>query len=103
MIVHGEVETGLVGSSRVDEESESWRRIVAGFELLDVTREVAEVWAVLRALLKRSGLTTGDNDLLIAATALVHDMIVVTRNAKHYARVPGLGMLVLDELPQRRR
>ena len=103
MIVHGEVETGLVGSPRADEEAQSWYRVVAGFEMLEVTREVAEVWAVLRALLKRSGLTTGDNDLLIAATALVHDMIVVTRNLKHFSRVPGLGLLVLDELPRRRR
>ena len=29
-------------------------------------------------------------DLWIAATAVAHDVPVVTRNARHYRRVPGL-------------
>jgi tRNA(fMet)-specific endonuclease VapC len=29
-------------------------------------------------------------DLLIAATALEHDLTLVTRNQRHFARIPGL-------------
>jgi tRNA(fMet)-specific endonuclease VapC len=29
-------------------------------------------------------------DLLIAATAITHDLTVVTHNVKHFADVPGL-------------
>ncbi|HKP55044.1 MAG TPA: type II toxin-antitoxin system VapC family toxin [Chloroflexia bacterium] len=32
----------------------------------------------------------GQMDLLIAATALAHNLILVTGNRKHFARVPGL-------------
>lgn len=32
----------------------------------------------------------GENDLKIAATALHHKLTVVTRNVRHFSRVPGL-------------
>jgi predicted nucleic acid-binding protein len=31
-----------------------------------------------------------DADLFIAVIALVHDMILVTNNVTHFARIPGL-------------
>ena len=34
----------------------------------------------------------GGNDLWIAATAVAHGVPVVTRNARHYRRVPGLDV-----------
>lgn len=40
----------------------------------------------LRALRRR----TGSQDLRIAATAIVNDLILVTRNQKDYAQLPGL-------------
>ena len=32
-------------------------------------------------------------DLLIAATAMVHNLTVVTHNQKHFVTVPGLSVL----------
>ncbi len=32
----------------------------------------------------------GTNDLWIAATALANDMPLVTKNAEHFRRVPGI-------------
>jgi tRNA(fMet)-specific endonuclease VapC len=42
----------------------------------------------------RRGLPIGAHDLLIAATALTHDLAVATLNEKHFARVPRLRVLV---------
>ena len=56
--------------------------------LLPVTEEIALVWGRLAA-----GRTRGDADGLIAATALVHDLIVVTRNVADFA---DTGVTVLD-------
>jgi tRNA(fMet)-specific endonuclease VapC len=43
-------------------------------------------------LLRNSGLRVGPMDLRIAATALEHGLIVVTRNARDFGRVPGLAI-----------
>lgn len=42
--------------------------------------------------LRAQGVRIGTLDLRIAATALAHDMTLVTRNAKDFARVPGLRL-----------
>ena len=46
----------------------------------------ADLWAAL----ERSGQLIGDNDILIAATALHHGLALATRNVAHFNRVPGL-------------
>jgi tRNA(fMet)-specific endonuclease VapC len=48
--------------------------------------------AVIRGDLKRRGLTIGDFDILIAATALHHDLTLVTRNRRHVSRIPDLQL-----------
>lgn len=40
--------------------------------------------------LRRRHVRIGTMDLRIAATALTHDLILLTRNAKDFSRVPGL-------------
>jgi len=44
----------------------------------------------IRAELLSGGTPIGPNDLLIAATALAHDLLVVTRNTREFSRVVGL-------------
>jgi tRNA(fMet)-specific endonuclease VapC len=57
---------------------------------LDVTREVSEVYARIKAGLESRGVILPENDLWIAATALVHELTLVT-NDGHFAAVPGLS------------
>ncbi len=59
---------------------------------LDVDRAVSEKFADLRVQQIRQGQKTPDMDLLIAATALVHNLTVVTHNQKHFVTVPGLNV-----------
>jgi len=40
--------------------------------------------------LRRQKIRIGSRDLRISATALVHDLPLVTRNHKDFSRVPGL-------------
>lgn len=69
---------------------ESWLdSILAGYQdwILDVDSDVTQVWARLRVPHAENAL-----DKLIAATALVHDLTVVTRNHRHF-EMPGLRIL----------
>jgi toxin FitB len=52
--------------------------------LLDVTREVAEAWGAARAERRRIGRPLAATDGLIAATALVHDLTLWTRNTRDF-------------------
>jgi hypothetical protein len=58
-----------------------------GGRLLPVTTAIAERWARLRAELRRSVPTI---DSLLAATALHHDLRLVTRNEGDFRQFPGL-------------
>ena len=51
-----------------------------------VARQHAILWATLESL----GTMIGVHDSWIAATALVHDFTLATRNAREFRRVPGL-------------
>ena len=64
--------------------------MVESFELLSVTRAVADTYADLARSLRAKGKLIGANDLWIAATALEREMALVTRNTAEFSRVPGL-------------
>lgn len=50
----------------------------------------ARAYGSLRAKLKRSGTPIGPMDMMIAATALAHNLIVVTQNTDEFSKVEGL-------------
>ena len=55
--------------------------------IFPVTEAIAERWGNLAATAKQRGLTLAVVDGVIAATALHHDLTLVTRNAKDFDRL----------------
>lgn len=74
-------------------ERETWESWVAPFEVLPCTPEVSWRYGRLYRYLRENGLLIDANDLWIAATALAFGMPVVTRNERHFARVPELNVI----------
>lgn len=60
--------------------------------VLDVTLDVARRFGEVQASLLDRGQRAPHMDLLIAATALVHGLTVVTHNQQHFAKIPGLSL-----------
>ena len=54
-------------------------------DVLPITKEIAERGGVLRGNLRAVGVTTSQADMLIAATAQVHELTLVTRNVRDFA------------------
>jgi predicted nucleic acid-binding protein len=82
----------LYGALRI-RDLERLRRIQELLEPLDVLpfdNDAARAYAELRAALEAQGTPIGDGDTRIAAVALTHGLTVVTRNVRHFERVPGL-------------
>jgi predicted nucleic acid-binding protein len=59
-------------------------------EIIALGRESAEIYAMLKADLEKAGLPLDDFDLILAACALSHDLVLVTNNVKHFQRIQGL-------------
>jgi predicted nucleic acid-binding protein len=49
-------------------------------------------FALVRGKLRREGQLISDSDILIAATALEHDLILFTYNIRHFNHIPNLKL-----------
>jgi tRNA(fMet)-specific endonuclease VapC len=54
---------------------------------------MAQHWAEVSAHRQRQGKPISSGDCWIAASALRHDLPLVTHNADHYASIPGLKII----------
>jgi len=66
---------------------------LADVTLLDITPEVGRRFGELDAGMLDVGQRAPPMDLLIAATAILHNLTVVTHNVKDFSRVPGLTVV----------
>jgi predicted nucleic acid-binding protein len=82
---HGLVKGGETSLARLD-------AFLANISALDVNVAIANRCADLRASLAVQGKTSRNRtlDLLIASTAIHHDLVLVTHNVHDFQDVPGL-------------
>jgi len=67
--------------------------MLSDMSVLEVTRQVAESFGRLQAVLLDIGKPAPGMDLMNAAVALSHNLTLVTHNTPDYANVPGLRMV----------
>lgn len=91
LIVLAELKAGFYGGARQEQNQILLRKLLtkATVGVLLPGRETAEQYARLFVQLKRAGTPIPDNDLWIAALALEHDLILITRD-RHFQRIPQL-------------
>lgn len=83
VVTLAELHAGVLAASDVDTRARRLATLaaVSDIELLVIDESVAVEWARLRVLLADDGRRANVNDLWIAATALAHDLPVVTQDA----------------------
>ena len=65
-------------------------KVLPAITVLAYDLRTARVYGSIRARLETAGRMLADADLQIAATALQHQLELVTGNLRHFRRVPGL-------------
>lgn len=67
-----------------NEAKERLPHLYAIFDVIPLTKDIAEVAGKYRESYSRQGIRLPTMDVLIAATAITHTCCLVTRNIKHY-------------------
>ena len=55
-----------------------------------IDRDILEIASVMFSDLRKKGITVGDNDILISAYCIHHDLTLVTNNERHFRHIAGL-------------
>ncbi len=101
-IVLGELLGGFAAGTREPKNRAELARFLDSprIEILPVTAETADSYALIYAGLRRRGQPIPTNDLWIAASALEHGAALLTRDA-HFSHIDGLrcGQRLGDFLP----
>ena len=87
--VVGELYYGARKSNRPIENLTRVNRLTQRFPLFSSGLETAQWFGIIKDRLRRKGTLIPDNDIWIAAIAMQHDLILVTRDA-HFDEVESL-------------
>ena len=92
IVTYGEVFHGAYGFPNPQEHLKSFRGFLSAFAVLGLDDPTMELFAQNRHRLQRQGNAIPDLDLLVSATALRHDLTLMTRNLRHFSRIPDLKL-----------
>lgn len=80
---------GASKSQRKKEQIKDVEKITQLFYVVSIYPAL-EVYGDIKAHLERAGTPIDDFDLLIGASAVQYDMIIVTGNIRHFQRIPKI-------------
>jgi len=90
IITYGELVYGASKSEKIEKNLAVVYRLRDLFPIINVDKPIIEIFASLKSQKRKTGQITDDMDLIIAATALCNNLILVTNNEKHFRDIEGL-------------
>jgi predicted nucleic acid-binding protein len=91
-VTYGEIYEGISYGRDPAGSERDFRQFLRAVDVLPLTRPLMRRFARLRCDLRRRGQLIGDPDVLIAATALHHGLILVTGNRARFRHIPDLRL-----------
>jgi tRNA(fMet)-specific endonuclease VapC len=89
-MVKAELLFGAEKSSKREENLKKVFAFLSAFQIAGFDSESAEKYAEIRFVTEKNGMTVGPNDLVIAATAIRNNAILVTNNMREFENIQGL-------------
>lgn len=88
---------GAMCSTKPEANLNQVRQLCQDIDTIPITESILE-FARQKARLRRQGTMIDDADIFIGTTAVVHHMIMVTENVKHFSHLHGI---ILENWVQR--
>jgi tRNA(fMet)-specific endonuclease VapC len=92
VITIAELLYGAYNSANIEKNISKVRDFEEAITVIELSRNCIQLYARIKAKLKGEGRIIDDFDILIAATALVNDCILVTNNVKHFERIDNIRL-----------
>ena len=86
----GELYVGVAKGSHPASERLAVETCLQPFEIVPFEESTARIFGTVVGDLEKKGQHISDMDALIASIALEHDELLVTRNLRHFTRIPGI-------------
>lgn len=91
-IVIAELEFGAAHSDDYAKRRKQYLEVTAPYNIIDFSEKEASSYGKIREQLTKDGKLIEPNDMLIAATALANEAVLVTHNTDEFSRVKGLSL-----------
>ena len=93
IVTFAELYEGVAYGRNPREDGQELREFLLGFEIVEIDLEICRIFALERGRLRAAGMLIKDFDLLIGATALRHNLTLLTNNGNHFRRMNGLHIV----------
>lgn len=81
---------GGLAYKKASRQIQAFENFMQECNLLNISEFSIRHSAEISGKLRRTGITIGNSDLLIAGIALENNLVLVTNNEKHFSQIPGL-------------
>ena len=88
-ITLAELKFGVKNSQSQKKNQETLDNFLTGIQILPIINSL-DIYAEEKARLRKQGRPIDDFDLLIGASAIANDMILVTNNESHFQRITNI-------------
>ena len=88
-----ELYDGVLGDPDPEESDQALSKFLLAFVVLSVDKEICRIFARERRRLRAAGTPIADFDLLIGATAIRHNLTILSNNRRHFERLEGLSII----------
>lgn len=89
---------GAYLSTKVDKNKQIIEDFLKNIEILNLTTKDITEYARISANLSKKGEIIGYFDELIGSMAIARNETLITRNIRHYNRIPNLSLLNWEEI-----
>ena len=88
-----EIHEGILGADDPQDDERILQELLDSVAVVHLDDATCRIFARERRRLRASGTLIGDMDILIGATALRHDLTLLSNNRRHFERLEGLRII----------